>query len=498
MREEKSGISREELFSPKMDIAYSDFKILNTIYSDIEERNVSLKTHLGKDMYLNLPIIASPMDKVTNADVSIGMALQGGIGVIHYNYKTVDDKPDIDAQISEIEQVKRHQSGFITNPITVSPENTIEEAIQKGKIGGKTIETFPVTENGEPNGKLLGMLRKQDYRKTKFTEQKVYERMFPLEKLVTGQIPLSLKEANNILWDRKIPTLPIIDDKGKLVYLVTQTDIEKAEAYPYATRDENNRLSVLFAVDTRIESSYERLERGFAAGADGVVVDTSQGFKKYSKDMLEYIQKKYPEKLLIGGNVSTKEAVKFLEELGIDAYRNGQGSGSSCTTIDVMGTGRAGASGVYDGSQASTKIRTIADGGLKTTGDIFKSLSVGADVVMLGNMLAGLEEGPGEKIPDPTTGLFVKTYRGMGSKEAGVGGARRGYGSMPQGVSGTVEYKGSIYEWIPQIIDSLRKQFTTHNCKNISELHNKAQEETLRYIENSLGAKQESGINIRT
>ncbi|MFH1588954.1 MAG: IMP dehydrogenase [archaeon] len=499
----KTDLSAEELFKAGEGITYSDFTMLDNTFTDIGKEQISLKTNLGKNIELQIPIIASPMDTVTNAEVCIALAQEGGIGVIHYNQKDALGDSDVNAQIKEIEKVKRFQNGFIEDPVTISPENTIAEAIEKGKLfrtGKNVIDTFPVTENGLPDGKLVGLLRKSDYRRTQFTDLKVKERMVSLEKIVVGKGDLTLDEANDILWNKHVPYLPIIDENQHLKYLVTQSDIEKNEKYPLATKDEFQKLRVLFAVETWEEKAYDRLEKGFAAGADGVVVDTSQGFTKFSKEMLTYIKNKFPEKLLIGGNISTVEAALFLREIGVDSFRCGQGPGSICTTAGAIGISRAAASSIYWSAKALNDYdfinspKTIADGGIKEVGDITKALGIGAHAVMLGNMLAGSEEGHGEVIPNPETGIPYKVYRGMGSKEANVGEIR-GYSKLPQGISGRVRYKGSIHEWIPLIVDGLTSSFQVMNCKSIKDIHDKLYNNTLRFEKRTVGSIKESGVH---
>ena len=492
-----SGLVSDELFKNGLGITYADFTILNTEYSDIG-KNISLKTDLGKGIILELPIMASPMDTVTNAEVCIALALEGGIGVIHYNYLDSNGGVDIDAQVREIEKVKRFQNGFIQDPVTLSPDMTIAEAIAIGTRYGMTrniIDTFPVTANGKPDGLLVGLLRKQDYRRTKDLDLKVSDRMLHREHFIVGKMPLTLEEANNLLWDKHISHLPIIDKDGHLKYLVTQKDIEKNEQFPSATKDKDGRLRVLFAVETRPSIAYERLEKCFAAGADGVVIDTSQGFTQYEKVMIEYIAKKYPDKLLIGGNISTREAAKFLSTQKVDAYRCGQGSGSICTTAGTIGISRSGATGIYESSKAllKTETKTIADGGIRQVGDIVKALALGAHCVMLGNMLAGTEEGPGEVLIDNITGMPVKSYRGMGSKEANDG--RRGYSKLPQGVSGRVQYKGSLHKFIPLVRDGLMSAFEAMNCKDLPELHQKLYSGKIRFEKRTVGAARESEVH---
>ena len=501
-QEQSSGLSAEEFFKRGEGITYDDITTLDTIFTDIDREDITLKTELGNGIFLKTPIMASPMDTVTNAEMCIAIALEGGIGCLHYNsYNEPGGLSDIDEQIREIERVKRFKSGFIEHPITVSPDNTIGqviEIIEQNRIGKSKIDNFPVTYGGRPNGKLLGFLRKQDYSGTKHTSSKVRDRMLALEKVITAEWSpeLTIKEANKILWDEHILTLPVVE-QGRLKYLVTRSDIDKHEGYRLATIDENKRLRVLFAVKTKPEighERYERLERGFAAGADGCIVDTSQGFTKYSFEMLKYILKKYSDKLIIGGNISTREAYESLVKLGIHAYRAGQGSGSTCTTAGAIGISRAGATTVYECTRQGDKLIGIADGGLKETGDIYKAILLGANVAMLGNMLAGTEESPGETIIDPESGIPIKIYRGMGSKEANVGEIR-GYSKLPQGISGHVQYNGSIHEWVPLIIDGLLSALHIHNCRNIKELHNKMYDGTIRLERRTLGSLRESGVH---
>lgn len=455
-------INAEELFEKGVGISYSDFTILDVFFTEIDKKDISLETKLGKNISLKTPIIASPMDTVSSVDLCIALALQGGIGVLHYNYRNSNGKSDVDSQIRDIAKVKRHQNGFIKDPVTVTPTMTIEEVIA---IEG--INNFPVVDKG----KLIGLLRKQDYSLSRDRSLMVKDRMLSLKKLKFAQYPITLNQAYDMMYDNHLPSLPIVDSNGTLVSLVTKSDLEKKSIYPLATRDHSGKLRVLFAVETWENIAYGRLEKAFGAGADGVVIDTSQGFTKYEKNMVEYIVKKYPEKLIIGGNISTPKAIKALGEWGVDAYRCGQGPGSMCTTADAIGISRSNATAVYECAKNSSLI-TIADGGIKVVGDIFKALSIGADVVMLGNLLAGTLESPGEIITDLETGTPVKVYRGMGSVEANLSGIR-GYSKLPQGKSGYVPYRGSVHEWVPLIRDGLLSAFEVVNCKNIKELHEK-------------------------
>jgi len=494
----RSGLSAEELFIRGEGIVYDDFTILDTFYTDMDKEDITLETELGKGIVLKTPIIASPMDTVTSTEMCIAIALEGGIGCIHYNFRNPDGSRDIDAQIEVIRQVKRYENGFIENPITVSPDMTIDEVIKIGEensIRGKPITTFPVTYQGNPHSKLIGLLRDQDYSRSKNTDMTVRDRMFPLDQLIYGEMPITLEEANDMLFDKHRNFLPIVEN-GKLRYLVTRKDLDKNEQYPLATKDENKRLRVLFAVDTRHENSDESLGRGFDAGADGCIVDTSQGFTKYATDMIKYIQKKWPDKLIIGGNIATPEAYRHLDDLGIDTYRCGQGSGSICTTAGTIGVGRASAAGIYDCANVRGKMKTIADGGLRQVGDIMKALTIGADMVMLGSMLAGTDESPGEVLIDQNSGGRVKVYRGMGSAEAMGNNQQRGYGILPQGISGHVKHRGSIHTWVPLIRDGLTHALHTQNCSSIQELHKKMYSGQIRFERRTASSVAESKPHI--
>mgnify|MGYP001573372217 CR=1 FL=1 len=498
-----SGLSAKELFERGLGVTYNDFNILNTRFSEITREDISLEVNLGKGITLKTPIIASPMDTVTNGRVCIALALQGGIGVIHYNHKDEDGKPSIDQQVREIEAVKKFQNGFIDSPVTINPEMTIAQAIELGKsrpIGNSYIKTFPVTEKGETHGKLVGFLTKGDYREGFRNDDKVSARMISLDKLVFGKLPITLSDAYDRMYDNHVRSLPIVDQQGNLKYLVTSADVGKLDKYPLSTKDANNKLRVLFSVSTWPKDAYERLERGFDAGADGVVVDTSQGYNIHSKEMIEYIKKKYSERFLIGGNISTSEATVDLSEWGVNSFRDGQGAGSICTTAGALGIARAGATAVYECAltlrdENRKDVIVIADGGIKEAGDITKALFIGARVVMLGNLLAGSEESPGEIITDSVSGMPVKIYRGMGSAEANVRGGLRGYRKMPQGISDTVRYRGSIHEWVPLLRDAILQAFEVSNYRSIQEAHQGTYDGKTRFERRTLGSIQEMGTH---
>lgn len=494
-----SGLSAEELFVRGQEITYDDVTILDSILSLITKDKVSLKTSLGKGIDLALPIIASPMDSVVSPEMAIALAQIGGIAVIHYNHKDAEGNPSIGKQTEEIRRVKRAQNGFIEEPTAVSPDMTLFQVVEmrkKYERSGRKMGTFPVTENGKNNGRLVGLLRREDYFEGSNLNFTVAKRMLGLEKLITGQSGISLEEARGKLWKNHIKALPIVDEEGNLAYLVTKGDIEKSEQFPNATIDSDDRLRVLFAVDTW-PNSHERLEKGFDAGADGVVVDTSQGHTGFAHDMLRYVANNYPDKLLIGGNISTAEAADTLAEFGyVDAYRCGQSSGSICTTADTIGIGRAAATAVYECAKAVRDIGsdmvTIADGGLRSSGDIYKALAFGAGTVMLGSMLAGHKECPGEVVDD--NGRLMMEYWGMGSAKAMVGGnlRMRNYGGHEEGIAKKVLFKGELHEAFPKITDALLHAFEVGNFKNINELHVAVENGDYRFGRRSIASLLES------
>lgn len=360
---------------------------------------------------------------------------------------------------------------------------------------GVPVKTFPVVDK---DFRLTGFLRGQDYSSSFMLDLKVSERMIPSDVVVCGDETMSLEEAREIIWENHlVGGLPIIDSKThKLIAFVSRKDVDKLEQYPLVTLDEKKNLRVLFAVETRPEYAHERLKKCFDAGADGVVIDTSQGYTKYEKDLVQYIAKMYPDKLLIGGNISTKEAHVALSEWGVDAARIGQGSGSICTTALAIGISRASATSVYECSNTGAKMKAIADGGIKNVGDILKALSVGASAVILGNMLAGTDEAPGEAKYLPESGEYVKEYRGMGSKEANTMGIR-GYNKLPQGVSGYVPYKGSMDKLVSLYRDGIISGMKVLNCKNLVELHERTAKGEVRFEMNTSNGGREMGASVK-
>jgi IMP dehydrogenase len=483
----RSGVSAEELFNTPYGLSYDDFYTLDTVLSTIDKADVTFLQEVGKGITIHRPIWSSPMDRVTEHEMGIAIALEGGIGVIHNNFKT----PHQEAE--EVLKVKRFENGIINDPLTVGPNMSLEEVAMLTKDSG--VSSFPVTEDGSTHGKLVGLITRNDYSLRKHQGLEVKDRMVRLPDIHLFELPFKtdnpIDEANDELLEGHASVLPIVDKDGTLQSIVTRTDVEKADDYPLATRDSKGRLCVLFSCDTRDENAYPVLEACFGAGADGVIVDTSQGFTRYAFDMLRYVAQKYPDKLLVGGNVSTPEACVELAKLGVDVIRIGQGPGSICSTQAVLGKGNAQATAVYESAKYSP-VPILADGGVKGPGDIYKALALGAKHVMVGSLAAGCEESPGKTHRDHE-GNFWKEYRGMGSaqvleEKAGA----RGYGRMPQGVPGLVPHKGSIHEYVPVLVDTVAESFYGDNCRTIEELHDSLHAGRLRFKQRTQSSLVES------
>jgi IMP dehydrogenase len=480
------GISKGLLFK---EFKYEDIIVLQNKLTDFGVEDVDLTAHLSKNIILKTPIMSAPMDTVTESNMAIAMALEGGIGVIHYNMS-------VERQAEEAEKVKRFESGFIEDPIAASPDMRIEEIAEIRKE--THISTIPVTEDGNPHGKLVGIMHKDDYSIRLHSDLKVKDRMIPLAKLkIAKWSELSnkkdpLEAANLILLDSHLGTLPVIDDRGKLLYLVTRADLEKNEFYPNATKDKNKKLRVAVAIESRPELAMKRVEATHKF-ADAYVIDTSHGFATFVEKIIKEIHKKYPGKDVIAGNVSTAAAVEFLIKAGADAVKIGTGPGSICKTMDNIGVGRLQASAVYSCVRKRDELERryghvpiIADGGIKEFGDFLKALSLGADSVMIGSLAAGTKETPTEL--KEKNGRLVKEYRGMGSEEAMRAGGAVRYGiekqkiKVPEGIVLEVEYKGSIHEIMPRYVAALTQGMQKTGCKSIKELHKHAVVVPRRYL----------------
>lgn len=444
-------------------LTYDDV-LLVPAYSEVLPREVSIQTRFTKNIVINSPIISAAMDTVTEADMAIAMAREGGIGILHKNMK-------ISKQAAEVKKVKRSESGMIIDPITLTKDKNVSHAkslMRKYKIGG-----IPVIND---EGELIGILTNRDLRFENDNERLVAEVMTS-ENLITAKEGTSLEQAERILQEYKIEKLPVVNDQGKLVGLITYRDIIKVSENPNANKDSFGRLRVAAAIGVTGDA-VERAGALIGEGVDAIVIDTAHGHSKGVVKTLKKIKKKFPEVEIIVGNIATAEAARFLVEAGADAVKVGIGPGSICTTRVVAGVGFPQLSAIMEVSEAikGTGVPVIADGGIRYTGDIPKAIAAGADTVMLGSLLAGTKESPGETII--FEGRKFKSYRGMGSIEAMQKGSKDRYFQdveddvkklVPEGIVGRVPYKGEVYETMHQFIGGLRAGMGYCGSKSIEE-----------------------------
>ncbi len=431
-------------------LTYDDVLLLPA-YSEVLPRDTNTATQLTKNISLNIPIVSAAMDTVTEHELAISMAHEGGLGFIHKNMS-------IERQAEQVRRVKRSESGMILDPITLDVNSTLGDAIRimrDFKVGG-----IPVVDK---NGILAGIITNRDIRFQKDMKRPVAEIM-TVENLITAREKISLEEAEEILKQYKIEKLPIIDNARKLVGLVTYKDILKKRNRPMACKDEFGRLRVGAAVGVTPDLM-SRIEALKVSGVDLVSIDTAHGHSKGVIDAAKSVKKAFPHLDLIVGNVATYEGALALAEAGVDGIKVGVGPGSICTTRIIAGVGMPQLSAVYEASKACTKkgVPLIADGGIRFSGDLVKALAAGASTVMIGSLLAGTEEGPGEVIL--YEGRKFKTYRGMGSLEAMEDGSKDRYFQdaeddikklVPEGIVGRVPYKGKVAEILYQLTGGLR------------------------------------------
>ncbi|HQR16471.1 MAG TPA: IMP dehydrogenase [Nitrospira sp.] len=450
----------------RLGLTYDDV-VLVPAKSQVLPTEVDTRTRLSRNIHLNIPIVSAAMDTVTEARLAIAMAQEGGIGIVHRVLSPAD-------QAAEIDRVKKSESGMILDPITISPDQTIRDAhdlMARYRISG-----IPVTKGG----KLVGILTNRDLRFETRMDLKVSQVM-KRDKLITAPEGTSLEKAREILHEHRIEKLPVVNKQFELKGLITIKDIEKRIKYPNACKDAHGRLRVGAALgvgpDTR-----DRVDLLVKAGVDVVVVDTAHGHSQAVLDTVKMVRKAYPKLDIIAGNIATAQAAKDLVKAGVDAVKVGVGPGSICTTRMVSGAGMPQLTAISDCARAlaGSGIPVIADGGIKYSGDITKALAAGASVVMLGSLLAGTEEAPGETV------LFqartYKVYRGMGSigaMERG-GGDRYGQGGrptpklVPEGIEGRVPYKGLLAPHIYQMVGGVKSGMGYCGCKTIPDLQQKA------------------------
>jgi IMP dehydrogenase len=441
-----------------------DDVLLEPAKSDVIPSEVDITTRLTRNIPLNIPLLSAAMDTVTDSRMAIAVAQQGGIGIIHKNMS-------VENQADEIDRVKRSESGMIVNPITMSPDQKIHEAMavmKKYRISG-----LPITRNG----KLVGILTNRDLRFETRMDLKISDLMTK-HNLITVPVGTTLEKAKSILHRHRVEKLPVVDRQHRLKGLITVKDIQKRIAYPNACKDGLGRLRVGAAVG----ATGDYLDRAAAlikAGVDVVVVDTAHGHSARVIAAVRQLKRRFPEVEIIAGNIATEEGAKALARAGADALKVGMGPGSICTTRVVTGAGVPQITAILSCAKVTRRegIPLIADGGIKYSGDVTKAIAAGADSVMVGSLFAGTDESPGETVLYQNRSY--KVYRGMGSLEAMKAGSRDRYGQegaffegklVPEGIEGMVPYKGSVEIMIPQLTGGLRAGMGYCGCRNIGEL----------------------------
>jgi len=486
----QDGFSADVFFEKGKGLTYTDFIILPG-FVDFSPQDVDLRSHLTKKIILNIPIVSSPMDTVTEGKMATALALLGGIGIIHYNNS-------IEEQVREVKKVKRFRNGFITDPVVLSPEHRIEDIDEiKKKLGFSGI---PITADGTLNTPVVGIVTNRDIDFIQDRTVKLKEVMTLRDKLIVAEDGITLLEANNIIREKKIGKLPVLDKEGRLVSLVSRNDLKKSRDFPLASKDSRGRLLVGAAISTH-ENDKPRLEALVDAGIDAVVIDSAQGNSAWQIEMLKFIKSTYPDLQVIAGNVVTTAQAANLIAAGADALRVGMGPGSICITQETMAVGRAQATAVYATAKYAKdfNVPIIADGGIADIGHLVKALAVGGSVGMMGSLLAGTTESPGEYFY--RDGIRVKKYRGMASFEAmQAGGAKRYFSEseqikVAQGVSGTVVDKGSILDLVPYLVQGVKLAFQDIGCKSVNELHDKLYSGELRFELRSISAQMEGGVH---
>jgi len=460
--------------NPREALTFDDV-LLQPGLSDVLPSEADVRSRITRDIAVNIPILASAMDTVTEAHMAIAMAQAGGIGVIHRNLEP-------DHQAAQVRQVKKFESGMVVNPLTIGPDATLADALSLMKDFG--ISGIPVVEGanaGKP-GKLVGILTNRDVRFATDPRQKVHELMTK-DGLVTVSEGVGQQEAKRLLHQHRIEKLLVVDDKYRCVGLITVKDIEKAVTYPNACKDEQGRLRVA-AATTVGDAGFRRTEGLIDAGVDLVVVDTAHGHSKHVLAAVTRIKRLSNAVQVVAGNIATADGAKALIDAGADAIKVGIGPGSICTTRIVAGVGVPQLTAIMDAVSAARKSGTpvIADGGIKYSGDLAKALAAGADVAMVGSLLAGTDETPGEVFL--FQGRSYKSYRGMGSVGAMARGSADRYFQqdikdhlklVPEGIEGQVPYKGPVGNVLHQLTGGLRAAMGYVGAKNMAELHEKAQ-----------------------
>ncbi|HCY18697.1 MAG TPA: IMP dehydrogenase [Deltaproteobacteria bacterium] len=450
----------------KEGLAFDDVLLLPA-YSTILPRDVDTSTRLTNSIRLNIPLLSSAMDTVTESRMAIAIAQEGGMGIIHKNLT-------IEEQAAEVDKVKKYESVVIMKPRTLEPEQRLADALQIKRM--EQISSFPIVKNG----RLVGILTNRDLRFEKNLNKKISEVM--IKNVITAPAGTSIEKAKEILHRHRVEKLPLVDKNGQLKGFITFTDIEKREKYPNSCKDKLGRLMVGAAVGVSFDRE-ERVEALLQAGADVIVIDTAHGHSKGVINATKDTRKNFPKCQLIAGNVGTYEGAEALLKAGVDALKVGIGPGSICTTRIVTGVGVPQISAIMNCVAAVRKkdIPVIADGGIKYSGDIVKAIAAGADSVMIGGLFAGTDESPGETVL--YQGRIYKIYRGMGSIEAMKKGSKDRYFQddveselklVPEGIEGRVPHKGPVSSSIFQLIGGLKSGMGYCGTRTISELRKKA------------------------
>ena len=448
-------------------LTYDDV-LLIPAYSEVLPKEVSLKTKFSRNIELNVPFVTAAMDTVTEAKMAIAIAREGGIGVIHKNMSIAE-------QAHQVAIVKRAENGMIYDPITIQPQATVKNALDimaEYHIGG-----IPVVDDAK---KLVGIVTNRDLRFEKNMDRPICEIMTVADRLVVTNQQTDMEAAANILRENKIEKLPVVDNEGRLVGLITFKDITKAKDKPMACKDSKGRLRVAAGVGVTVDAM-ERIKALVDAGVDAIIIDTAHGHSAGVVQKLKEAKAAFPQIDIVVGNVATGEAARMLADAGADAVKVGIGPGSICTTRVVAGVGVPQLSAVYDVAKAleGTGVPLIADGGLRYSGDVVKALAAGGYCVMIGSLVAGTEESPGDTII--FNGRKFKSYRGMGSLEAMENGSKDRYFQadtadkkklVPEGIAARVPYKGTLFEVIYQLVGGLRSGMGYCWAKDIEALHN--------------------------
>lgn len=459
----------EDLFQSSIALTFDDLLIVPG-YSEILPSQTDVRSRLAANIYLNIPILSAAMDTVTEGRLAIALAREGGIGMIHRNMSPED-------QAKEVDKVKRSESGMISDPITLTPAATLSDA--EALMSHYHISGVPIVEG--PSNRLVGILTNRDIR---FAEPEDYNRpvsqFMTSKKLVTAAVGTTMEQAKRILQENRIEKLPLVDERGVLCGLITVKDIQKKQRYPNASTDSKGRLLVGAAVGVGNDLE-ARIEGMLARGLDVVEIDTAHGHSAGVIRAVQRIKSAWPNLPVIAGNVVTAEGTQALIEAGADAVKIGVGAGSICTTRIISGAGLPQMTAVYECARAGWKkdIPVIADGGIKYSGDIVKAIAAGAETVMLGSLMAGLEEAPGEVVL--YEGRQYKMYRGMGSQAALQGYGRDRYGTgqgkpgklVPEGVEGMVPFKGLLSDFVYQLVGGLRSGMGYAGAATLDDLRKK-------------------------